>query len=67
MKFIDNLFGSKTRTHLLRLFFRNPDEVFSIHGIADHLGIKPREAEKEILVLKRLGILIRKRPLNGSR
>jgi len=56
MRFVDNLFGSKTRTQILRFFYRNQG-VFSIRDIAEHLRLSGREVEKEIQILHRQKII----------
>ncbi len=65
MRFVDNLFGSKSRTQVLRFFFRNQG-IFSVREVAEHLRLRDREVEKEIQVLIRLGIIKKGRPSNGK-
>ena len=65
MHFVDNLFGSKTRTQILRFFYRNQG-VFCIRDIAEHLRLSGREVEKEIKILLRLRIIKKGRPSNGK-
>ncbi len=65
MRFIDNLFGSKSRTQVLRFFFRN-EGFFCARDVAEHLRLQDREVEKQIQVLVKLGIIKKERPSNDT-
>jgi len=65
MRFVDNLFGSKSRTRVLRFFFRN-EGFFCARDVAEHLRLRDREIEKEIQVLVKLGIIKKERPSNDT-
>jgi predicted transcriptional regulator len=56
MRFVDNLFNSKSRTQILRFFFRN-EGAFSIRDVASHLRLRDKEVEREIQALILLGII----------
>jgi len=65
MRFVDNLFGSKTRTQVLRFFFRNSEGRFNINDIAAQLKMRPKEVEKEVKALFKLKIIKKENPSNG--
>jgi len=54
---IEQLFGSKTRFRLLRLFFRQPGQPFFVREISRHLGSQINAVRRELSLLVDLGII----------
>jgi hypothetical protein len=60
MEILGKLFGSEEKVRIMRLFLFNPEHVYTVEDIVARSQISKRIAEKEIAVLKKIG-LIKKR------
>lgn len=56
-KILENIFGSKTKVKLLKLFLHNQQLVLGARDISKRIGAKERECEKVIKELLKIGIL----------
>jgi hypothetical protein len=54
---LDKLFGSKTRSQLLNLFFSSPDEAFYIRQIARNFNAHTNSVRRELTNLVEIGAL----------
>lgn len=54
---LEQLFGSKTRTRLLRLFLANPDNFYYIRELTRKLGIQINAIRRELKNLQKLGLI----------
>ncbi len=54
---LEQLFGSKTRLKLLRLFFRDPQESFFVREISRQVGVQINAVRRELELLLRLDII----------
>ena len=54
---IEQLFGSKTRTQLLRTFLHNPDRPFYVRELTRLLDVQINSVRHELQKLEKLGIL----------
>lgn len=54
---LDQLFGSKTRVLLLRLFLNNPDKYYFIRELARNLNLHLNSVRRELENLEKIGIL----------
>jgi DNA-binding transcriptional ArsR family regulator len=54
---LDQLFGSKTRVLLLRLFFNNPESFFYVREIARNLDTHLNSIRRELSHLEKLGLI----------
>ncbi len=54
---LDQLFGSKTRVMLLRLFFNNPESFFFVREIARSLDTHLNSIRRELSHLEKIGIV----------
>ena len=55
---LETLFGSKTKTRLLRFFLHNPDQEFSISEIVKRNLTSKSQTRKELIILKKIGFLV---------
>ncbi len=56
-KTLEQLLGSKSRIRVLRLFFHQPEEFFSLKKISQKTKVKPHLLRKELTTLKQIGFL----------
>ena len=54
---VEKLFGSKTRTKLLALFFENPDKSYYVREITRVIGEQINSVRRELLNLDSIGII----------
>ena len=54
---LDQLFGSKTRVTLLRLFFDNPDQAYYVRELTRLVGAQINSVRRELDNLSYLGIV----------
>ena len=54
---IEKLFGSKTRTKLLRLFFENPEKSFYVREMTRVIDEQINSVRRELLNLESIGII----------
>lgn len=54
---LEQLFGSKTRVLLLRLFLNNPENFFYIRELTRNLGIHLNSVRRELNNLEKIGII----------
>lgn len=54
---LEQLFGSKTRVRLLRLFFENPEKTFYVREMARHVSSQINAVRRELLNMQRAGIV----------
>ena len=54
---LERLFGSKTRTKLLRLFFENPDKSYYVREITRVIDEQINSVRRELLNLDSIGII----------
>ena len=54
---VEKLFGSKTRTKLLGLFFENPDKSYYVREITRVIGEQINSVRRELLNLDSIGII----------
>lgn len=54
---VEKLFGSKTRTKLLALFFENPDKSYYVREITRVIGEQVNSVRRELLNLDSVGII----------
>ncbi|MDX9893324.1 MAG: hypothetical protein RB292_02820 [Patescibacteria group bacterium] len=54
---LEQLFGSKTRVKLLRLFLNNPDQPYYLRELARNLKTQLNSVRREVANLERLGIV----------
>lgn len=54
---LEQLFGSKTRTQLLRTFLQNPDEKFFVRELTRKLDVQINSVRHELKNLEKLGLL----------
>lgn len=54
---IEKLFGSKTRTKLLRLFFENPEKSFYVREMTRVIDEQINSVRRELLNLENIGII----------
>ncbi len=54
---LEQLFGSKTRINLLKLFLNNPEEVFYVREITRELEVQINSVRRELKNLESLGII----------
>ncbi len=55
---LEQLFGSKTRVKLLKLFLNSPEKTFFVREIARALNSQINSVRRELLNLKELGIIL---------
>lgn len=55
---LEQLFGSKTRTKLLKLFFMNPDEAFFIRELTRKIDTQINSVRRELTNLTDCGLLV---------
>jgi hypothetical protein len=55
---LEQLFGSKTRVKLLKLFLNNPDKKFFVREVAREINSQINSVRRELLNLKNLGIIL---------
>jgi len=58
---LKELFGSKTRLQLLKLFFANPERRYHMRNLSRKLNIKVNAVRRELLNLQRIGLLGKKK------
>lgn len=58
---LERLFGSEARVRLLRLFLRNPNEIFDLKTIAKRLKMQPKMFQHELKMLLDIGYIRRGR------
>jgi len=58
---LDQLFESQFKVKLLKLFFRNPEEVFQIRGIFKKIRGSTRAIKKELNKLEKIGLIKEKK------
>src|SRR5258708_449583 len=56
---LQKLFGSPARVKLLRLFLFNPRSSFTVHDAAKRARVPEDEAQREIAVFSRAGLIVR--------
>jgi hypothetical protein len=66
MDILGVLFGSPNRVKVMRLFFLNPEEVFSNTEISQRSKVKAPSLRREISVLSRIGF-IKKKSISGKK
>ncbi|MFH0819734.1 MAG: hypothetical protein V1892_01745 [bacterium] len=54
---LEQLFGSKTRVRLLRLFLSNPDNSYYIRELARKVGVQINAIRRELINLQKIGLL----------
>jgi len=54
---LEQLFGSKTRTQLLRTFLQNPEEAFFVRELTRKLGVQINSVRHELSKLEKMGLL----------
>lgn len=54
---LEKLFNSRVRAKVLKLFFRNPEAELQIHEIADRTQTDYYAARREVLKLKKMGLI----------
>jgi len=54
---LEQLFGSKTRTQLLRTFLQNPDETFFVRELTRKLDVQINSVRHELKNLEKFGLL----------
>ncbi|HAT03770.1 MAG TPA: hypothetical protein DCS29_03290 [Candidatus Magasanikbacteria bacterium] len=54
---LEQLFGSKTRLKLLRVFFREPEQSFFVRELSRHVGVQINAIRRELELLLRLDII----------
>src|SRR3989338_3567335 len=54
---IEHLFGSKTRAHLLRTFFRQPERAFYVRELTRLLDVQINAIRRELELLVGLGLI----------
>ena len=54
---LEQLFGSKTRTQLLRVFLQNPEAVFFVRELTRKLDVQINAIRHELRNLERLGLV----------
>lgn len=57
---LDNLFGSRARVKILKLLFRSYPSDFSIQDIMERTQESLETVQREIALLRRLGLVSRK-------
>jgi len=57
---LENLFGSKSKTRLLRFFLQNPEQEYSMSEIAKRNMLKPTAIRSELENLRRIKFVIRR-------
>lgn len=60
MDSLSNIFGSKTRIKIMRLFMLNPDRVYSIEDVIFASRGEKKEVEKELQEFKKAGLIKKK-------
>ena len=56
-KIINELFGSKTKARVLKLFLHNPHLALSLQEISARIGAKKQEVKKSLASLIKLNII----------
>ncbi|PLX26157.1 hypothetical protein C0581_05105 [Candidatus Parcubacteria bacterium] len=54
---LEQLFGSKTRLKILRVFFRDPQESFFVRELSRQVGVQINAVRRELELLLRLDII----------
>lgn len=54
---LQKLFGSPTRTKLLRLFLFNPRQAFTLLEITERSHVKPKEARREVELFSKIRLV----------
>jgi len=54
---LEKLFGSRARVSILDFFLTQPDREFHIRGLAQRLNLKINSVRRELLNLKKIGLL----------
>ena len=54
---LEQLFGSRTRVKILRLFFANPEEDYFVREITRRIGEQINSVRRELSNLEKIGIL----------
>lgn len=62
---LKELFSSKARIEMLKLFLLNPDKMFYQRGIASETGLMIRAVQREVSRMRRIGLL--KESVSGNR
>lgn len=57
---LELLFRTKGQILIMRLFFLNPDAEFHVNEIARRINLSPSHVVKELGILQRIGLVIRK-------
>jgi len=60
---LENLFGSRTRTKLLRLFLENPDQPFFVRELTREINEKLNSVRRELENLVDFGLLVSRQDL----
>lgn len=55
---LEHLFGSKTRSNLLQLFFNNPAKSFFVREISRKINTQLNAVRRELLNLEKIGLLV---------
>jgi len=63
---LEQLFGSKTRTQLLRTFLQNPGVDFFVRELTRRIGAHINAVRHELENLKRLGLVEASKPAGGK-
>lgn len=56
-KTTEELFGSKAKARVLKLFLHNPQLTFSVDGVAAKTSLKRNEVQKVLPYLIKLGVI----------
>jgi hypothetical protein len=61
MDALNILFGGQVKVRMMRLFIFNSEEIFDIETICGKLKISTREAKKEVEILQKADLIIKKK------
>lgn len=64
---LEQLFGSKTRVRLLRLFLSNPDNSYYVRELARKVGVQINAIRRELINLQKIGLLNSYQPPASSK
>lgn len=63
---LEQLFSSKTRVRLLRLFLSNPDNSYYVRELARKVGVQINAIRRELINLRKIGLLSAYQPSESS-